>query len=308
MGAGNRYQKLDEYQTMVYEQIEESGGDGIWLKIIRQRTNMHESAVNHAIKQLTSMGLISELKNVANSNRRIFIKVGVAQSERSSGGPWYTDGELDEAFIATITNVLYNKILTDSMQLSKAGRHAMDRFQRKQMEAKARLEKEQQRAKQPKKGVKSVNSADAADAEALRNRALGPLEKQAAEMMEYKMQRTLYDEFVHYPAGYIDYPKIDPLTLWVMESKVCHESVVLTTAEVGVVLDIMVLDKKIEEVDCGAYGIGYKVTRQSLKPMQDAFNVFTEAPCGRCPVFDLCEEGGPVGPSNCEYFNKWLGV
>jgi DNA-directed RNA polymerase III, subunit C34 len=37
-------------------------------------------------------------------------------------------------------------------------------------------------------------------------------------------------------------------------------------------------------------------------------NALTEAPCGRCPVFDLCEEGGPVSPSNCVYFTKWLDL
>lgn len=33
---------------------------------------------------------------------------------------------------------------------------------------------------------------------------------------------------------------------------------------------------------------------------------WSEAPCGRCPVFDFCKEGGPVGPSECEYYGEWL--
>jgi DNA-directed RNA polymerase III subunit RPC6 len=33
---------------------------------------------------------------------------------------------------------------------------------------------------------------------------------------------------------------------------------------------------------------------------------WSEAPCGRCPVFDFCKEGGPVGPSGCEYYGEWL--
>jgi DNA-directed RNA polymerase III subunit RPC6 len=35
-------------------------------------------------------------------------------------------------------------------------------------------------------------------------------------------------------------------------------------------------------------------------------NGMTEVPCGRCPVFSLCEEGGPVNAENCEYFDNWL--
>ena len=45
-----------------------------------------------------------------------------------------------------------------------------------------------------------------------------------------------------------------------------------------------------------------------LKDPDESATVLSEAPCGRCPVFDLCEEGGPVAPSNCEYFNDWLAI
>ena len=33
---------------------------------------------------------------------------------------------------------------------------------------------------------------------------------------------------------------------------------------------------------------------------------WSEAPCGSCPVFDFCKEGGPVGPGGCEYYGEWL--
>ena len=33
---------------------------------------------------------------------------------------------------------------------------------------------------------------------------------------------------------------------------------------------------------------------------------WTEAPCGRCPIFEFCEENGPVNASNCRYFDDWL--
>ncbi|KND01224.1 DNA-directed RNA polymerase III subunit C34 [Spizellomyces punctatus DAOM BR117] len=35
-------------------------------------------------------------------------------------------------------------------------------------------------------------------------------------------------------------------------------------------------------------------------------NGWTDMPCGRCPVFEFCSEGGPVNPSNCKYFKEWL--
>lgn len=32
----------------------------------------------------------------------------------------------------------------------------------------------------------------------------------------------------------------------------------------------------------------------------------TQAPCGKCPVFDFCSDSGPVNPLNCEYCEEWL--
>jgi DNA-directed RNA polymerase III subunit RPC6 len=302
--------KLDDQQAMVYEQIEDSGGDGIWLKTIRTRLNMHESVVNAAVKHLEkTLHYIRVLDNVANSHRRMYIKVGVKQSERSTGGPWYTDGELDEAFVEAISDVLWTKILESSVQMSKAGRHAIDKLSKKKAAARENAQKRAQKEakKAPKKGVKIVTPEEAL---AMRNKALGitavdpKVAEQEAEM-RYREQKTLYEEFLPYPAGYKGYQTLDPLTEHVLDCGVCSEEVVLSAVDIAVVLEIMMLDKRIEEADCGKE-IGYKVTRQSLKPVQDAFNVFAEAPCGRCPVFNLCEEGGPVGPHNCEYFTEWL--
>lgn len=33
---------------------------------------------------------------------------------------------------------------------------------------------------------------------------------------------------------------------------------------------------------------------------------FTSVPCGVCPVFDQCCDGGLISPATCEYYNKWL--
>lgn len=31
-----------------------------------------------------------------------------------------------------------------------------------------------------------------------------------------------------------------------------------------------------------------------------------KTPCGLCPVFDDCQEGGEISPSNCIYMSEWL--
>lgn len=31
-----------------------------------------------------------------------------------------------------------------------------------------------------------------------------------------------------------------------------------------------------------------------------------EAPCGPCPSFEFCKDGGPVNPRECIYYSDWL--
>ena len=74
----------------------------------------------------------------------------------------------------------------------------------------------------------------------------------------------------------------------------------LAEADIKSLLDVLVYDGKIERV---VGGTAYKALRKV-----DTTNGFTESPCGRCPVFALCKEGGPVSASNCKYFEEWLNA
>lgn len=32
----------------------------------------------------------------------------------------------------------------------------------------------------------------------------------------------------------------------------------------------------------------------------------TSVPCGTCPVFSECHDGGVISPQTCVYYDKWL--
>ena len=72
-------------------------------------------------------------------------------------------------------------------------------------------------------------------------------------------------------------------------------------------LDVLMFDGKIEKVSGGT---AYKAVKERIDGSTQAGtgNGLTEAPCGTCPVFDLCEEGGPVSASSCKYFARWLEI
>lgn len=102
--------------------------------------------------------------------------------------------------------------------------------------------------------------------------------------------------FVPFSASYTGYPSLLDITTWVKNSNLTE--VDLHENDIRALLDVLVYDAKIERC---VGGTAYKSVRRP-----ETNNGFTESPCGRCPVFELCHEEGPVRADNCKYFAKWL--
>ena len=58
-----------------------------------------------------------------------------------------------------------------------------------------------------------------------------------------------------------------------------------------------------DQATMGAIGSAnvYRAVRQERVSLG-----WSQAPCGRCPVFDFCHESGPVNPNDCTYYGDWL--
>jgi len=75
------------------------------------------------------------------------------------------------------------------------------------------------------------------------------------------------------------------------------------------ILDTLIYDGKVEAVEDprgpsflgGKSVLFYKPTQLDILP-----NGFTSTPCGICPVFNQCTDGGEISPINCIYFGRWL--
>jgi DNA-directed RNA polymerase III subunit RPC6 len=282
---------------MVYALIDESGAEGIWSKTIKTRSNLHDTTMRASIKALETKRYITDMKSVEHLNRKMYIKASLTPSEKATGGPWYTDGELDEEFIDMISNVLYNYIFAKSFYKSSSMGAA-----RKPKKTKTSADKTVASISKGK-GKSSVE-----EVKALRASVLDPKFKiEDEEERAAKKRKQDLGSFLPLPAGYQGYPTLDELTLFVENAK--FSTTTLTKDDISQLLDVLCFDKRIEKVVSGPEGLAYKALRQSAQEMEDGpSNGFTEVPCGHCPVFDLCEEGGPVGPSNCEYFREWLSA
>lgn len=266
----------------MYHLIDESGDEGIWSKTIKAKLNLHDSTFNQCIKHLSSKSMISEMKSVEHPTRKMYIKSSLSPSDRATGGPWYTDGELDEEFINTVMQVLYNHITKKTFYKSKSVLKA---------------------ARSPKKVVRKIPPEQV---KAMRDEVLGPRAVEAGQVDERMARKIMYESMLPMPTNYQGYPNLDELTLYVENTNIFSQT--LTANDIQTLLDIMCYDDRIERVLNGSDGFVYKSLRKSLLDEDERTSVLNEAPCGRCPVFDLCEEGGPVGPSNCEYFAEWLSL
>lgn len=297
-------------QVMVYSLIDDSGGDGIWTQTLQKRLNMHDSVLKNAIKQLQAKGLIAPFKNVEHPNKKMYIKASIRPSDRATGGPWYTDQDLDEAFIEDLQRVVFDFIKRQSSYHSTHGGAA------------ARAASATGGTQAPKKGVikGGLAPAAAADANKGKKRDASEMEGKAAAPKPAPSSRR-EPALLPLPAGYTAYPTVRDIARLLSSSGITNNTI-LSEGDVKKLVDVLVWDNLVEPVRI-AGKVGYRVSRIAKQSVESwagredpsgrdggpelYVSPLAEVPCGRCPVFDLCEDGGPVGPSNCEYFKKWLG-
>ncbi|KAM9315773.1 DNA-directed RNA polymerase III subunit RPC6 isoform 1-T1 [Gastrophryne carolinensis] len=85
----------------------------------------------------------------------------------------------------------------------------------------------------------------------------------------------------------------------------------LSMEDIETILNTLIYDGKVEmtiiaakEGTVGSVDGQMKLYRGVNPIIQPAGLVRT--PCGLCPVFDDCHEGGDISPSNCVYMSEWL--
>ena len=72
---------------------------GIWTKHLKSKTSLHQTIIDRYIKTLTQKRLIKRVQSVQHTTRKIYMLEGLEPSSALTGGPWYTDNELDAEFI-----------------------------------------------------------------------------------------------------------------------------------------------------------------------------------------------------------------
>ncbi|KAI1177256.1 RNA polymerase Rpc34 subunit [Nemania sp. FL0916] len=292
-----KYKQLTNHdQILVYEIIDAAGAEGAWQQDIKRRLNVQDNALRKALKELETKRLVAQFTTVENISKKMWIKANIKPSSRATGGPWYTDQFLDEAFIEVLQSVVMSFIKNEGSYLSKGGRSTRSVS-----------------PVLPKKGV--IHGAASEAAIKSKKRAAEAISggDDAAMAPPAKTRKTIR---LPLPAGYMEYPTTEQITANIQAAAVAKGQP-LKQEHVQELIDVLVWDNRVEEVRMGNR-VGYRAVRISRqnpslysKPGDEDFweprsNGLTTVPCGKCPVFDLCEEGGPVWAGGCEYFDQWL--
>lgn len=106
----NKISSMAEDEAMIYSYIESSGREGIWTKTIKAKTNLHQHIVMRCLKSLENQRYIKSIKSVKHPTRKIYMLYNLQPSIDVTGGPWFTDSELDSEFIDSLTTVIWRFI------------------------------------------------------------------------------------------------------------------------------------------------------------------------------------------------------
>ncbi|XP_010632456.1 DNA-directed RNA polymerase III subunit RPC6 isoform X2 [Fukomys damarensis] len=93
--------------------------------------------------------------------------------------------------------------------------------------------------------------------------------------------------------------------------KFLQSKVELSMEDIETILNTLIYDGKVEmtiiaakEGTVGSVD-GHMKLYRAVSPIIPPTGL-VRSPCGLCPVFDDCHEGGEISPSNCIYMTEWL--
>ncbi|KAJ1966041.1 34-kDa subunit of RNA polymerase III (C) [Dipsacomyces acuminosporus] len=109
-----RLSGLTSDEKLVYKHIENSGNEGIWVRTLKQKTNLLQGVITRCLKGLEQKALIKSIKSVKHPTRKLYMLINITPSSEITGGPWYTDQEMDTDFIDQLARQCYQFIYMQS--------------------------------------------------------------------------------------------------------------------------------------------------------------------------------------------------
>ncbi|KAJ1944428.1 34-kDa subunit of RNA polymerase III (C) [Kickxella alabastrina] len=109
-----RLSGLSSDEKLVFKHIENSNNEGIWVRTLKQKTNLLQGVINRCLKGLEQKALIKSVKSVKHPTRKLYMLIELTPSSDITGGPWFTDQEMDSDFIDQLAGQCYRFIYAHS--------------------------------------------------------------------------------------------------------------------------------------------------------------------------------------------------
>ncbi|KAL5513037.1 RPC34 [Sanghuangporus vaninii] len=306
---------LAQEELLVLNHIQASGNEGIWTKHLKTKTELHQTVIDRCLKSLVNKKLIKRIENVKYPTRKIYMLYELEPSSAITGGPWYTDNELDTEFIKLLMDACMKFIREKSFPRGKgdalfpisAAPAYPTTQQIRTFLQKARITE----TELTEEHIEMLLNVLITDGQIERLPAFGAalweansradeMESDDGDRQRKRKKKDSSDE---------------------REKKRRRKagSIVLSDSESGSDEDIKSenggsdADKSEEERDGGisnrpalnAEDFGGAYVYRAIRQERVALG-WSEAPCGRCPQFEFCKDGGPVNPRDCHYYGGWL--
>ena len=303
---------LDKTERMVYQVIEESHLDGVWIKKIKQKTGIQDNSVEKMVHRFMGMGLIQCIRHIKAPLQKTYMLSHLVPGDEVTGGTFYEQGDLDEMMVKELGNVIILQVRKLSWMEEKRKKFKTE-YGVSAVDDRASVGVPNGTGRAKKRKSDALLSTDIEDT-AILPRSL-PAKRAMKSIFDLEPHATHLQ--LAYPAGH-HYPTADDVRKYIDETGLLRRmgNHRLTVQEVQQIVNVLVWDEKLEEIN-GGYrtvrgvrerpGHGYS-EEEVVEQERDITlgNSLTEMPCGRCPVIDLCGVGGPVNAETCVQYEHWL--
>ncbi|KAF2748384.1 DNA-directed RNA polymeras-like protein III subunit Rpc34 [Sporormia fimetaria CBS 119925] len=268
-----KLRKLTPDERLLYTFIDSAKTEGIWTKALRARTNFTAQRLNKGLKSLESKDLVQSVMSVKHPSRKMYLLAHLTPSEEIAGGPWQSEGEFDTALIEIVSRLVEQAIQKDTCVTVPPNYNPYTHTDPATTGSKRRRT--------------STSIPDIEDTHTL-------TVQQPPSSKRHKPALVLSAE----PKPSTATTLLDAIvSMRVVKDKTIRES------DMEQLLDMMVLENRIEKV-----GNAYRLVMKPKEERDEGLNGFVDAPCGTCPVFDVCGNRGEITARTCVYYGEWAGT
>lgn len=288
-------------------QIEDAGQRGLWSRSIKAKSGLSQTLVGKSLTRLEIKGLIKSVKHFKSPAQKIYMLSYLQPGQELVGGPFFDGSEIDEALVDELSNLTVFFVRSKSWIIPKVRATDKNKVQGKRKVAVllSGPEDENEGCRVVKEGKRDVGEG----LEDTRWSMKQTKSAATADMEDYiatsPAQCRTQTEYAR-PAFTYQYPQPEVILSFIQNSGALRggKALELSVTAIERLLDVLVMDDKLEKI-----GNGYRTVKGIYGTTEDNNGPgtgLTEAPCGRCPVFDVCCDGGPVNARSCPYWQEWL--